>query len=147
MSINNIGNIIKATLATIGGTLSYILGGWDTALLTLMIMMAVDFISGWTVAAVFKSSPKTEKGALESKAGLKGLLRKGQVLLIVLVATRLDILIGTGELVRNTAIVGFCLNELVSIVENTGLMGVPLPPIITHAIDILEKKNDEVKIR
>lgn len=133
-------------LAVIGSAIAKYLGGWDTALQTLILFMAIDSISGWVVAAVFKKSPKTENGALKSETGFKGLFKKGQILLIVLIATRLDILIGTEDLVRNTAIIGFCLNELVSIVENTGLMGIPLPSIITQAIDILKKKNDEVKL-
>ncbi len=142
----NVGNGIKIALAAILSTAAQLLGGWDTALQTLILFMAIDSISGWVVAAVFKKSPKTENGALKSETGFKGLFKKGQILLIVLIATRLDILIGTEDLVRNTAIIGFCLNELVSIVENTGLMGIPLPSIITQAIDILKKKNDEVKL-
>lgn len=55
-------------------------------------------------------------------------------------------MIGTGELVRNATIIGFAVSELVSILENIGLMGVDLPPVITQAIDILKKKNDEVKL-
>lgn len=142
----NTGNGIKIGLAAILSTAAQLLGGWDTALQTLILFMAVDYITGLVVAAVFKTSPKTETGALESKAGFKGLFRKGAVLLVVLVGTRLDVMIGTGELVRNATIIGFAVSELVSILENIGLMGVDLPPVITQAIDILKKKNDEVKL-
>lgn len=142
----NLGNGIKLTFAAIGSTIAQILGGWDTALQTLILFMTTDYITGLVVAAVFKNSPKTDTGALESKAGFKGLFRKSAVLLVVLISTRLDMMIDTGELVRNATIIGFAVSELVSILENIGLMGVKMPPIITQAIDILKKKSDEVKL-
>lgn len=142
----NTGNGIKLTFAAICSTIAQYLGGWDTALQTLIIFMAADYLTGLIVAAVFKNSPKTDTGALESKAGFKGLFRKGAVLLVVLIGTRLDIMIGTGELVRNATIIGFVISELVSILENIGLMGVELPPIIIQSIDILKKKSNEVKL-
>ena len=69
-------------------------------------------------------------------------MRKGVTLLVVLVAHRLDILIGT-DYIRTAVIIAFCANELISIVENLGIMGVPLPTVITKAIEILQNKADE----
>lgn len=106
--------------------------------------MVIDYISGLIVAGVFKKSPKTDTGALESKAGWKGLCRKGMTLLFVLIAYRLDLVIGTNY-IRDAVIIGFVANELISIVENAGLMGLPLPQIITKAIDVLTKKSEEEK--
>ncbi len=142
----NIGNVIKITFAAICSTAAQLLGGWDTALQTLLLFITVDFLSGWIVAAIFINSPKTETGGLESFVGSKGLFKKCGILLAVLIAARLDMMIGTGELVRNTTIIGFSLNELVSILENIGLMGVKYPPILMQAIDILKKKSEEVKL-
>lgn len=102
--------------------------------------MAADYITGILVAAVFKKSPKTETGALESKAGWKGLIRKGVTLLVVLVACRLDIEHGT-TYIRDAVIIAFIVNEGVSLLENAGLMGVPIPPVILNAIDMLKKKS------
>ena len=68
-------------LGALGAGIAGLFGGWDASLLTLLIFMAADYITGLLVAGVFHNSPKTESGALESKAGLKGLLRKGGVLL------------------------------------------------------------------
>lgn len=107
---------------------------------TLVIFMAVDWISGLIVAGVFKKSKKTDSGALESRAGWEGLCRKGMALLIVLVAYRLDLLIGTNY-IRDAVVIAFCANEAISLVENAGLMGLPLPDVITKAIDVLTKKK------
>ena len=77
-----------------GSALASLFGGWDAALKTLIIFMAIDYITGLIVAGVFKTSEKTENGALESRAGWKGLCRKGVTLLVVLVACRLDLVYG-----------------------------------------------------
>ncbi len=109
-----------------GGALAQFFGGWDGSMATLMIFMLIDYVTGLIVAGVFHASPKSESGALESRAGLKGLIRKGYTLLFVLIGARLDLTLGT-SFVRDGIIVGFLLNELISIVENAGLMGIPLP--------------------
>ena len=68
-------------VGVIGGAIAGLFGGWDTALQTLVIFMAVDYITGLIVAGVFHTSPKTKTGTLESRAGWKGLCRKGVSLL------------------------------------------------------------------
>ena len=103
--------------------------------------MAVDYITGLLVAAVFHNSPKTDTGTLESRAGWKGLCRKGVTLLIVLVACRLDIVAGTNFL-RDTVVIAFIVNETLSIIENAGLMGIPIPKAITNVVDTLKNKVD-----
>lgn len=122
-----------------GGFIASLFGGWDAALVTLLIFMLIDYISGLVVAGVFHNSKKTENGALESKAGWKGLCRKCMTLLFVLIAYRLDLALGVNY-ARDGVIIGFMANELISIVENAGLMGLPLPAAITKAVDILTKK-------
>jgi toxin secretion/phage lysis holin len=77
---------------------------------------------------------------LESKAGAKGLFKKMAMLVAVLVAYRLDMLAGTSVL-KDGTIIAFIANEAISIIENTGLMGVQWPPLITNAIDLLKKKG------
>ena len=123
-----------------GGLIAELFGGWDNDITTLVIFMATDYIMGLIVAAVFKKSDKSDNGALSSKSAWKGLARKFVTLLIVQIAHRLDVTLGT-EYIRTAAVIGFCSSELVSIVENAGLMGVPLPPIIKKAIDVLKNKN------
>lgn len=134
---------IIITLGIFGSTVAKLLGGWDAGLQTLLLFMAVDYVTGLVVAGVFKKSKKSESGALESKAGFKGLCKKGVILLIVLVSVRLDILLNLQEFIRNSVVIAFCLNETISIIENAGLMGIPIPPIITQAIELLRKKSDK----
>ena len=134
-------SIFSAMLGLFGGFLTSVFGGWSAGLTTLVIFMVVDYVSGILVAGVFKKSQKSETGALESRVGWKGLARKCMTLVFVLIAYRLDLLIGT-DYIRDAVAIGFCVNELLSIVENAGLMGVPLPPIVVKAIDILSQKAD-----
>ncbi len=120
---------VNALIGMIGATVAALFDGWDTALQTRTLFMVTDYITGMAVAGVFHKSPKTEGGALSSAAGLKGLFIKGGMLAVVLVACRLDLLMGPDYL-RDTVVIAFVSNEAVSIVENAGLMGVPLPQII-----------------
>lgn len=129
-------------IGVVGGIISTLYGGWDSALTTLVIFMAIDYITGLIVAGVFKNSEKTDTGALESRAGFKGLCRKGVTLLIVLVACRLDMMIGT-NFVRDASVIAFVANETISIIENAGLMGVPIPSVIIKSIEVLKSKAKE----
>ena len=134
-------NELLTVLGVIGGAITSLFGGWDSALTTLLIFMAADYITGLIVAGVFHKSKKTETGALQSHAGWVGICKKGVILLIVLIAYRLDLTIGS-TFIRDAVIIAFIGNELISIVENAGLMGVPIPSAITKAIDILKNKED-----
>ena len=124
----------------VGSGISALFGGWTSAMTTLIIFMCIDYVTGIVVAGVFKRSSKSKTGALESKAGFKGLCRKGMVLLVLLVACQLDRLMGTAY-IKDAVCIAFCVNETLSIIENAGIMGVPIPGIITKAIDILKKKE------
>lgn len=137
---------ICAVVGVIGSFISSLFGGWSASLTTLLLFMIADYITGLVVAAVFKKSPKTKTGSLESKAGFKGLCRKGMMLMFVLVAYRLDLIIGT-DYIKNAVMIAFIANELISLTENAGLMGVPLPAVIKNAIDILTKKSEESEVK
>lgn len=137
----NIKEGICTGIGVIGSIIASSFGGWDTGLITLLIFMGIDYFSGLVVAGVFHKSNKTESGALESKAGWKGLCRKCMTLLFVLIAYRLDLAIGV-DYIRNAVIIGFMANELISIVENAGLMGLPLPDAINKAIDVLTEQKE-----
>lgn len=131
---------VCTVFGTVGGFFVMMIGGVDAALFTMITLMIIDYLSWILVAGVFKNSPKTENGALESKTGFKGLVKKGMCLLIVVVAVRLDIIMNTSY-IRSAVIIGFSLNELISIVENAGLMGIPLPDVLLNAIELLKKKE------
>ncbi len=132
---------ICTVIGVIGSVIVSLFGGWDSALTTLILFMVIDYVTGLIVAGVFKNSTKTSTGALESKAGWKGLCRKCVTLVFVMVAYRLDLILGT-EYIRTAVIIAFIVNELISLVENAGLMRIPLPGAITKAIDILQKKSE-----
>ena len=136
---------MKQTLCAIwgliGSAIASFFGGWDAGLATLLIFMAIDYVSGLIVAGVFHTSNKTNSGSLESRAGWKGLCRKCMTLLFVLVAYRLDLVIGTNY-IRDAVIIAFIANETISLVENAGLMGIPLPAVIIKAIDVLQNKTE-----
>ena len=132
--------IILTCAGILGASIAGLFGGWDHAVVTLLIFMAIDYLTGLVVAGIFHKSPKSDTGALESKAGLKGLFRKGGVLLVVLAGARLDLLVGT-NFVRDAVVIAFTVNETISITENLGLMGVPVPKPVTDAIELLRKKD------
>lgn len=135
--------IIGAT-GVVGAFITEMIGGWTEAMTTLCVFMILDYVTGLLVAGVFKNSTKTTDGGLESKAGYKGLIRKFAVLILVLVAARLDVVLGTDD-IKNFVIIAFIANECISITENVGLMGVPIPEPITKAITMLNNKEGENK--
>lgn len=143
-NIENIKQVFLFVTGMIGGTIANLLGGWDAALAFLIGAMAIDYVSGLIVAGVFKASPKTANGVLESGAGWKGLCRKGMTLLIVFLACQLDIVMGT-NFVRDAVIIAYIANECISIIENAGLMGVPVPAALKKAVEVLQGKNKGVE--
>ncbi|MBR3973210.1 MAG: phage holin family protein [Oscillospiraceae bacterium] len=130
---------ICTALGMLGAAISWAFGGWDAAMAALVICISVDYISGSIVALVFHKSTKSETGAYNSAYGLKGLCKKGLMLMFVLVAVQIDRLLGS-EYVRDAVCIGFCSNEVLSITENLGLAGVPMPQAITRALEQLQKK-------
>ncbi len=135
---------ITSAIGAVGAGISSAFGGWTSAMTTLVIFMLIDYITGIIVAGVFKRSEKTSSGALESRAGFKGLCRKGVMLLIVLVACRLDIELNSSY-IRDAVCIAFTVNEAISITENAGLMGVPIPAMIRRAVGLMNKRGDEQK--
>lgn len=138
--MENIKTSAIAVIGVLGAFIANLLGGWDQALLTLLIFMVIDYAMGLIIAGIFHKSGKTETGRLNSRAGWKGLCKKGVTLLIILVATQLDLLMGL-DYIRYGAIIAYITIEVISIIENAGIMGVPIPKIIINAIDILKKEE------
>ena len=134
---------ILAAVAAAGSILTGWLGGWDIALQTLLVLMAVDCVSGVVVAAVFKRSDKSEGGRLDSGAGFRGLCKKCAELVLVLLAVRLDAFTGSGQYARMAVLIFFIGNEGLSILENLGLMGVPYPAFLKNALEVLLEKGDQ----
>lgn len=126
----------------VGSVVASCFGGFDAWLKTLLMFMIADHISGIVVAAVFKKSAKTENGALESMICWKGICKKVMTLVLVFVAHRVDVSLGT-TYVRDTVTIAFITSELISIIENAGLMGLSVPKVLSEAVDLLKNKIEE----
>ena len=139
---NSLKNIVLAACAAVGSFIANALGGWDSALKLLIALMVADYITGFLLAMIWHRSNKSPTGALSSKAGFKGLCKKGAILLMVWVAVMLDGAIGSGY-VRVAGILFFVGNEGLSLLENLGLMGVPYPSFLQRALEALRSKGDK----
>lgn len=133
---------ILSILGLLGAFLSSAIGGFDYLIQSLLIAMAIDYVTGLLVAGVFHKSRKSENGALESGACFKGLCKKVVIICLIIVGHRIDGVLGI-NIVRDGMAISFFLNECISIVENLGIMGVPMPKIVTKAIDLLRNKAGE----
>lgn len=133
---------VMGAAAVVGGVIGQAFGGWNAAMTTLLVFMAIDYLSGLVVAGIFKASDKTESGSLNSIACWKGLFKKGMTLIIVLVAAQLDTVLGTAFM-RDAVVIAYIVNETISIVENAGLMGLPIPDVIMSAIEQLQNKDNQ----
>lgn len=126
---------------SVGALITSMFGGWDGSIINLFILMGIDYVTGIICAAFFKKSKKTKNGALSSAVCLRGLLKKGMVLVLVVIANILDHQIGINY-IRDLVCISFIINEVISILENAGCMGVPIPKALQNAIEILRTKED-----
>lgn len=133
-------NLFLTAGAAVGAILGWLLGDIDTPIKVLGAAMALDYVLGLCVAGLTHKSDKSATGGLSSRASIKGLAKKFGMVGMVILANLLDILAGT-TVVRSGAC--FCLmtNEALSIVENLGLLGVPVPNIIKNSIELLMEKE------
>lgn len=129
-------------VGVIGSALSFLFGGWDAGIIALCIFMGIDMVSGVAVALIFHKSPKNKNGKLESKPFLKGVVKKICTLLLVAVARILDNVLAT-DFIRTAVVIAFITNETISIIENAGLMGIPIPVVLANAIELLSRKEND----
>ena len=132
----------SAASGVLGGIVSALIGGWDLALETLAIIMVLDYITGLIVAGVFHKSPKSQGGALDSKAAFKGLCKKALIIIIVVAFYQADKLTGK-SFFRDGACWAFFVAELISVVENVGMV-YPLPKFITKALEWFQEKGNKL---
>lgn len=142
MNALQIKNGVLAVLAAIGSYIANALGGWDAALKVLLAFMAADYLTGVLVAGIWKRSAKSTSGALNSRAGFKGLVKKCMIILLVFLGELLDKEMGT-DYVRMAVILFFTGNEGLSLLENLGLMGVPFPTFLKQALEVLREQGDK----
>ncbi len=141
MNATEMKNTVLTGVAVCGTFIANQLGGWDTALFVLAGFMALDIVTGSLLALVFHKSEKTDAGKYSSSIGYKGIVKKAVMLLEVRIAVLLDELTGTPYF-RNAMILFLVGNEGLSILENVGLMGVPLPSFLKNALEAMKDKND-----
>lgn len=134
--------VTSAVSGVLGGIVSALIGGWDLALETLAVIMLLDYVTGLIVAGVFHKSPKSVGGALESKAAFKGLMKKALIVVIVVAFHQADKLTGK-SFFRDGACWAFFIAELISVVENVGLV-YPLPSFVQKALDWFRQKGNEI---
>lgn len=147
--MEQITSVKTGVLATVGlsfGWICNLLGGGDAVLKFLLLLMLVDYLTGLAIAIIFKKSPKTETGAANSTIGFKGICKKVMMLFMVLIAYKADVMLGL-DYIRSSTILAFIINELVSLVENAGLMGVKIPKVILNLIDVLKAKEEKDKTK
>ena len=128
--------------ACVSRAILYLVGDITMPFIILLIFMSTDYITGLILSGVFKKSKKTESGGLSSEIGFKGLIKKVCIIICVIVANMLDYVLKTNY-IRNVVIISFITNEVISIIENLGLIGVKIPKVITNAIDILKGKEED----
>lgn len=127
--------IFNTVVASLGAGFTYIFGGWDTCLKVLVIFMALDYITGLISAWM--------KNKLNSKVGCKGIAKKASILIILIVAVLLDRLLNSNAWVFRTLVCYFYIaNEGISILENCGKCGLPVPKKILNALEQLKKKEE-----
>lgn len=126
-------DVICAILSGIGTTFIYLLGGWDVALYCLLIAIALDYVSGLMKAYTSKT--------LSSRIGFRGILKKLGILVLVMVGVLVDKATGESGAVRTLVIYYFVANEGLSVIENLGEAGIPIPKFLKKALKALKDKK------
>lgn len=142
MSEIGLKNIILVAASTVGGVLVDFTGGMDTVLKALLVFMAVDYLTGITVAFIFHKSKKTIGGGASSREGFKGIIKKLCMLLLVGLAHELDSIMKV-DCIRSTTVMFFLVNEGLSVLENMGLMGIKYPAFFVKALEVLREKSEK----
>lgn len=123
-------------LAAISGTIvSAWLGGWDAALNILIVAMVIDYVTGFLGAV--------KKKQVNSEVMFWGGIRKGAILAVVAMAVLLDRMVGnTDPILRTLVIYYYAAREGISVTENLGIIGVPLPPVFVKVLEQLQQKSE-----
>jgi len=134
--------LLKGGMAILGFFLG-MLGGDNYSIKLLLVLMVTDYLAG-VIAGLLQKSPKTAKGGLSSRAGAKGLLKKALMLLVILVAYALDRFVDDGTMFQGAVTWFYISNEGLSLIENLGHCGVPIPKKLKVALEQLAEENPAV---
>ena len=131
-------NTIQLIFSAVGGWLGYFLGGCDGLLYALIAFVVIDYITGVMCAIINRE--------LSSAVGFKGIFRKVLIFLLVGIANIIDVqVIGTGAVVRTAVIFFYISNEGVSLLENAGHLGLPIPEKIKTVLEQLHDRAENGK--
>ena len=137
MEANRAIGYLKLAVAVVGTFLTTFFGGWDTMLRVLVLFVAIDYVVGVTAAWIEKK--------LNSEIGARGIVKKVLLFVIVALAVQVDLALGQ-EIFRSLAIWFYLANEALSIIENAGRCGVPIPSFLKTALEQMKQKADEGKV-
>ena len=129
----DMGGVFKFAMAGGGACASYLFGGWSQLLGILLAFVVIDYIAGVSASAI--------EGKLSSNVGRKGIAKKVFIFVIVAVAHLVDVALGDGNFFRDATIFFYLANETISILENSGRIGLPIPEVLQKAIEILKGKS------
>jgi toxin secretion/phage lysis holin len=124
----------KTGCAASGAAISYFFGGWSALLGILLTFVAIDYATGVLAGAI--------EGKLSSAVGAKGIAKKVFIFVIVAVAHLVDTSLGEAHVFRDATIFFYLANELLSILENAARVGLPIPPMISKAVQVLQGKSE-----
>jgi toxin secretion/phage lysis holin len=122
---------LKLAAVVAGAVTSYFFGGWNGLLDTLLFLAALDYASGFTAAAI--------RGELSSSVGARGFAKKVFMFLVIAAAYRADLLLWNKTTFRDGATWGYIVNEFLSLIENAGRIGVPVPKAVRQAVAVLRR--------
>lgn len=128
-------NIVNGVASLIGGAITFLFGEWSDLLSLFLFVVLLDYVSGISASIV-------EGKGLNSAVGFKGLIKKFSIIFIIALAYQIDKALGM-DLIMAGTIYFFLANELISVVENYGRMGLPLPNQLKKIIQVLKEKSGQ----
>ncbi|GIP54437.1 phage holin family protein [Paenibacillus vini] len=132
---DHINHIITNTASIFGAVLGYAVGGFSILLQVLLVFVAADWVTGWVAAWM--------NGELRSRIGHEGIIRKVTIFILVSIAHLIDGILGEGHYIRDAVIFFYLATELLSIIENVGRMGIPMPGVLRNAVKIFQSKSGD----
>lgn len=127
--------IFKGLIAAGGAAAAYLYGGWGQSMAILLFFVVADYISGFIAGAI--------EGKLNSEVGFKGIAKKVLIFAIVAVAHQIDVFSANkSEMIMSATVAFYVWNELLSILENVGRTGLPLPDVLLRAVEVLRGKGE-----
>lgn len=126
---------LTKTVSILQALLEYAVGGWTILLQVLVIFVLADWVSGWLAAWM--------NGELQSRIIHEGMIRKVMIFMLVWIAHLIDGILGDGHYIRDAVIFFYLATELLSIIENVGRMGLPMPGVLKNAVKIFQSKSGD----